>query len=91
MPRPKVILCSSHLGNMGSSFSVPNANEVLQSYGSIPLLNTLAQARKVEDFVGLDDASVESIEPLLSISPQAIYEHSSLLCSQVGMFYIEMW
>lgn len=69
---------------MGSGFSVPNANDVLQSYGSIPLLNTLAQAKKVEDFVALDDASVESIEPLLTMPPQAIYEHSSLLCSRVG-------
>lgn len=72
---------------MGGGFSSPSAIDMLQSFGSIPLLTALAQAEKLANFEALDDASVESLEPLLTLSPRAIYEHSNLLCSRVGTFH----
>lgn len=69
---------------MGSAFSSPSSEDLLRSYGSIQLLNALAQPTRMTELDALDDATVQSSEPLMTIPSDEVYQLTSQLCNNIG-------
>jgi hypothetical protein len=70
---------------MGGGLSTPDTVQVLQSFGSLPLLTTLAEPTHIDNLDYHEDPTVESSESLLNLPPHDVYESIHLLCSRVGM------
>lgn len=78
--------CQGALFKMGSAFSGPSSEELLRAYGSIQLLSTLKLPTRVTtELSALEDATVQTSEPLTTIPPEEVYQQTSQLCHDIGM------